>query len=74
MTNGVPQFSLKGGRGLFYQIETSTDLSKWSPIIGAVTITNFDGTAQIMDTNASGVDRRFYRASQLPGFLDTSLR
>ena len=61
MTNGVPQFSLKGGRGFQYQIEASTDLVAWSPL-GTLTITNLSGIAQITDTNALGSNRRFYRA------------
>jgi hypothetical protein len=63
LTNGVPQFSLKGGRGLSYQIEASHDLSQWSPI-GILTVTNSSGTAQIIDTNGFSLDRRFYRAAQ----------
>jgi enediyne biosynthesis protein E4 len=63
VVNGAPQFMLKGGRGLQYDIETSTNLTAWSQL-GTVTITNVDGTASIADTNASGSDRRFYRALQ----------
>jgi hypothetical protein len=60
-SNGVPQFSLKGGRGFQYDILASTDLTAWSPI-GTVTITNLSGTAQIVDTNAPSAGGRFYRA------------
>ena len=59
-TNGTPQFTLKGGRGFNYQIETSTNLPDWSPL-GTVTITNLSGTTPIIDTNVPSV-RRFYRA------------
>jgi uncharacterized repeat protein (TIGR03803 family) len=60
-TNGVPQFVLKGGRFMQYDILASTDLATWSPV-GTVTITNMNGTAQITDPNAPGSDCGFYRA------------
>ena len=60
-TGGVPQFSLKGGRGFHYEIDSSTDLSTWSSN-STVTITNLNGIAQIVDTNAPASDQRFYRA------------
>ena len=61
LTNGVGHFSLKGARGFQYQIEASTNLTAWTPI-GIWTITNFSGTAQIIDTNVPASDQRFYRA------------
>ncbi len=61
VTNGSPQFSLKGGRGFQYDILASTDLTAWSPV-GTVTITNLNGMAQIMDTNTPVPNRKFYRA------------
>ncbi len=61
LTNGVPQFSLKGGRGFQYNIESSPDLTTWSPI-GTVIITNLSGTAEIVDTNPPDSDQKFYRA------------
>jgi hypothetical protein len=60
-SNGVPQFSLKGGRNLQYEVDSSTNLSAWSSI-GTFTITNLDGTALIVDTNPPALDHRFYRA------------
>jgi len=60
-TNGVPQFSIKGGRFMQYDILASPDLAVWSPI-GALTITNLNGTALIVDTNPPALDQRFYRA------------
>jgi hypothetical protein len=60
VANGVPQFSIRGVRGLQYRIEVSTNLAAWSDI-GTVTITNSSGTAQITDTNAAS-DFLFYRA------------
>jgi hypothetical protein len=62
MSNGVPQIGLKGGRNLQYQIEASDDLASWASI-GTLTITNLDGTVKIIDTNAPGLNRRFYRAA-----------
>jgi uncharacterized repeat protein (TIGR03803 family) len=58
---GVPQFSLKGGRGFQYEIDSSSDLKTWSPI-STLTITNFNGIAQIVDSNPPALDHRFYRA------------
>jgi hypothetical protein len=60
-TNGVPQFSIKGGRGFQYEIESSPDLLAWSSI-GTLTITNLNGISQIIDTNPPASDQRFYRA------------
>ena len=60
-TNGAPQFSLKGGRGFQYEVDSSTDLKAWSSI-GTVTITNLNGMAQIIDPNPSALNHRFYRA------------
>ncbi|HZM02206.1 MAG TPA: CRTAC1 family protein [Candidatus Saccharimonadales bacterium] len=61
LTNGIPQFSVKGGRFFHYEIDVSTNLATWSSI-GTMLITNFSGTAQIADTNAPGAGARFYRA------------
>jgi hypothetical protein len=61
LSNGVPQFTLQGGRNLQYDIQTSTDLANWS-LLNTLTITSLNGTALITDTNAPGSDRRFYRA------------
>jgi hypothetical protein len=58
---GVPQFSLKGGRGFQYEIDSSPDLSAWSSI-GVLTVTNLNGIGQIVDTNPPALDHRFYRA------------
>jgi len=60
-TNGVPQFLIKGGRFLQYDLQVSTNLVAWSAI-GTVTITNLNGIAQVVDTNASVSDWKFYRA------------
>jgi len=63
LANGVPQFTLKGGRGFQYQVEASPDSTEWLPI-ATLSITNFNGTAQLLGTNDSGLSRRFYRAWQ----------
>ncbi len=59
-TNGTPQFFLKGGRFMQYDIEASTDFTSWSPI-GSVSITDMSGIAQIIDS-APLSDHKFYRA------------
>jgi hypothetical protein len=64
---GVPQFSIKGGRFMQYDIQASSDLAAWSTI-GTVIITNLSGTAQIIDANTLASDRRFYWARQIPDF------
>jgi hypothetical protein len=59
-TNGVPQFLLKGGRFMQYDIQGSTNLTAWAPI-ETLTITNLSGLAEIIDPNTPA-DRKFYRA------------
>jgi hypothetical protein len=61
MTNGLAQFALKGARGFQYDISASTNLTAWFSV-RTVIITNSTGIAQVMDTNAPGSDRIFYRA------------
>jgi hypothetical protein len=60
ITNGVPRFFLRGGRGLQYGIQSSPDLSAWSDF-GNLIITNINGTAPILDTNSPS-STRFYRS------------
>jgi hypothetical protein len=60
-SNDTPQFSIKGGRNLQYEIDSSTNLATWSPV-GIVTITHLDGTASFVDTNAPASPIKFYRA------------
>jgi hypothetical protein len=55
------QFALEGGRNMTYDFQTSTNLSDWF-LLGTITITNLNGTALILDTNAPNSDHRFYRA------------
>ena len=60
-SNNIPQFSLQGGRGFQYDVQSSTDLTAWS-VLGTLTISNSTGTIVITDTNALTSNRRFYRA------------
>jgi hypothetical protein len=62
VVSGTPQFTLKGGRNLKYDVEMSTDLVTWSTL-ATLTITNLNGTALITDTNTPTSDRHFYRAA-----------
>ena len=62
-TNGRPQLTLRGGRGFQYNIESSTNLMAWS-LHGTLTVTNFNGTALMVDTNSPASPHRFYRAMQ----------
>ena len=55
------QFTLKGGRNMRYDLQTSSNLSDWL-LLDTITITNLHGTASVSDTNALGSDHRFYRA------------
>jgi hypothetical protein len=55
-------FWLKGGLGLRYQIEVSSNLAAWSPF-GLLTITNATGLAEIEDpTTPPTPNERYYRA------------
>jgi hypothetical protein len=60
-SNGVPQFSVKGGRGFQYEVQASEVLKTWSAL-GTLTIANINGIALITDTNSLGSAHRFYRA------------
>jgi len=56
-----PQFSIRGWRGMRYDIDASTNLFDWVTV-STLTVTNQRGTAPIVDTNALDAGRRFYRA------------
>jgi hypothetical protein len=56
-----PIFSIKGGRGMEYRIEGSTDLLTWS-LAGTLMISDASGTAQINDVYQPGSHWRFFRA------------
>jgi hypothetical protein len=53
------QFSLIGGVGFKYDLETSRDLNVWAPWRS---VTNLTRTITITDTNVTGATPRFYRA------------
>jgi len=53
------RFLLTGEFGGQYQIEASTDLVQWTPL---VTLTNTYGTVQFTDASATNLPQRFYRA------------
>ncbi|HWD18230.1 MAG TPA: choice-of-anchor tandem repeat GloVer-containing protein [Verrucomicrobiae bacterium] len=61
LSNGAPQFSLKGGRGFHYEIESSSDLRAWS-FASAVTITNLNGISPIVDLGPPASGQVFFRA------------
>jgi len=63
LSNGIPQFYLKGGRGFQYEIDSSPDLSAWTSN-NVVTITNLSSIAQIVDPNPPSASR-FYRLRQI---------
>jgi hypothetical protein len=55
--------TLEGDFGARYEIDGSTNLLDWT-MLG--TITNSYGTIEFLDPDATGLDRRFYRAVPLP--------
>jgi hypothetical protein len=67
--NGIPQFTLHGGRGFKYDVEVSHDFVSWG-LFRTLSITNLDGTALIYDTNSLIWDNQpgafFYRALLKP--------
>ena len=64
-TNGLtPELILKGGRNLWSEIQTSTDLRTWSPMV-TLTVTNLNGIAQIAGPDTLAQTNRFFRARSL---------
>ena len=61
---GVPQFTLKGGRGLRYYVQGSSSLTNWT-LLGTVIVTNISGFISITDVDPPGSGHRFYRAVQV---------
>jgi glucose/arabinose dehydrogenase len=55
---GQCQFTISGSRGDVYRVESSTNLISWE-VIG--TLTNFTGTIQFQDLEATNFSQRFYR-------------
>jgi streptogramin lyase len=58
--NGDLQGTIAGVADLRYAIQTSIDLTNWSPLLTVTISTN--GTALFDDSSAAGFSRRFYRA------------
>ena len=63
LSNNQPRFTLRGGRGIQYQIESSTDLGVWIPV-GTPVMVEVGGTAALPDSVMSRAGARFYRAVQ----------
>jgi hypothetical protein len=59
LPGGSFQMTLGGGTGRVYSIQWSRELVNWSNL---VTLTNLAGPTNVMDTQATNFDRRFYRA------------
>ena len=55
---GIVQITLTGSTGDVYRALASTNLLNWQPI---ATVTNFSGTVQFSDTEATNLSQRFYR-------------
>jgi len=53
------QLNTRCWKGMAYRIDTSPDLSAWTPL---ATVTNLTGKLQWTDTNAPAQGARFYRA------------
>ena len=62
-TNGEMLLTSAADAGAFYRIDTSADLSQWTPLVTVQST----GTEQLLDTAAPHLDRRFYRATPLTG-------
>jgi hypothetical protein len=61
LAKGVPQFWLKGEAGASYEIQSATTLGGWATF-QTVTVTNINGTAQILDPIPPRPQQGFYRA------------
>lgn len=62
-TNGEMLLTSAADAGAFYRIDTSADLSQWTPLITVQST----GTEQLLDTAAPHLGRRFYKATPLTG-------
>jgi subtilisin-like proprotein convertase family protein len=63
VANGQFHLTVTAQPGALYELQASTDLSSWVPVL----VTNaslLDGTIEFSDTNFPGLSRRFYRALQ----------
>ncbi len=61
--NGEILLTSAADAGAFYRIETSADLSQWTPLVTVKST----GTEQLLDVAAPHLDRRFYRAMPVAG-------
>ena len=59
---GEVELLLEGPRQQRYQVEASTNLATWSPVI-SLTITNADGTDSFKHQPADNEPRMFFRAT-----------
>jgi hypothetical protein len=57
--DGAVTLTVKGLAGRRLEIETSTNLWDWTPLLA---LTNQSGTLTVLDTNAPAFSRRFYRS------------
>lgn len=55
--------TVTGAAGDRYEIQTSSNLANWSPLLG---LTNSTGTVQFIDPSATNLTHRFYRALVAP--------
>jgi hypothetical protein len=55
--------TLMGDLGGHYEMDGSSNLLDWAPLTN---LTNAAGTVQFLDSAATNLKRRFYRAVQLP--------
>ena len=61
ISNGISQLVLKGGRGLQYDLQASSNLVNWATV-ATLSVTNISGTAPFADPAATNFTRRFYLA------------
>ena len=61
--NGEMLLTSAADAGAFYRIETSADLSQWTPLVTVKST----GTEQLLDVATPHLDRRFYRAMPVTG-------
>ncbi len=57
------EVDINGETGTHYLLESSTNLSNWIPLLN---LTDYVGVVHYIDTSATNLDRRFYRAVILP--------
>jgi hypothetical protein len=54
-------FRIQSWKGMAFEVQTSTDLDRWSPL---TTVTNLTGTLEFTDADTANPSRRFYRTVQ----------